>query len=131
MKIQEYLNARNPNLSKCQKSGIGNKSALVAAWITAATLLSFVPLEQSQAQLILTINPLQGDTNNTTVWSFSGSSAASRSGSITTTQSSVSTETYGSIIPYNALLDQNGNPLPPKAHFSLHRPLTPHLSIIP
>ena len=56
-------------------SGIGDKSALLAAWIAAA-LLSFVPIEQSQAQLILTIQPYQGDTNNTTLWTFSGSSTA-------------------------------------------------------
>ena len=66
-----------------------------------ALVLCLVPLEQSQAQLILTINPLQNDTN-TTVWTFSGSSTASRSGAITTTQSSVNFETIGSIIPYTS-----------------------------
>ena len=44
--------------------------------------LSLVSLEQSQAQLLLTINPLQGDTNNTTLWSFSGSSTTETSSSI-------------------------------------------------
>ncbi len=78
--------------------------------------LSLVAVEQSQAQLILTINPLQDDTN-TTLWTFSGSSAASRSGSITTTQSSARAETFGTILPYNALLDQNGR-LPPGALFT-------------
>ena len=121
MKIQEYLNARNPNLSKIghrasgighRASGIGDKSALLAALATAGTLLSFAPLEQSQAQLILTLNPLQGDTNNITIWTFSGSSSASRSGSITTTQSSAREEIFGSILSYNALLNQNGSPSP-------------------
>ena len=41
-------------------------------------------MEQSQAQLILTINPLQSDTNNTTIWSFSGSSTPELSSSIAT-----------------------------------------------
>ena len=57
----------------------GDKSALLAAWIAAA-FLSFVPIEQSQAQLILTIQPYQGDTNNTTLWTFSGSSTADQLG---------------------------------------------------
>ena len=63
-------------------SGIGNKSALLAALLVSA--LSFVSLEQSQAQLILTINPLQGDTNNTTVWTFSGSTIPEFPSSIAT-----------------------------------------------
>ena len=69
--------------------------------MVAALALFLVPLEQSQAQLILTINPLQNDTN-TTVWTFSGSSTASRSGAITTTQASANFETIGSIIPYTS-----------------------------
>jgi len=35
--------------------------------VAALALSSFVPAEQSQSQLILTINPYQGDTNNTTL----------------------------------------------------------------
>ncbi len=62
------------------------KCALVAAWMAAA-LLSFVPIEQSQAQLILTIQPLQGDTNNTTLWTFSGSSTADQVGGTILAQS--------------------------------------------
>ena len=58
----------------------------VAAWMAAA-LLSFVPIEQSQAQLILTIQPLQGDTNNTTLWTFSGSSTADQLGGTILAQS--------------------------------------------
>ncbi len=64
----------------CRNSGIGDKSALLAAWIAAVTLLSLVPIEQSQAQLILTIHPLQDHTNNTTLWTFSGSSTADQVG---------------------------------------------------
>ena len=41
-------------------------------------------MEQSQAQLVLTINPLQSDTNNTTIWTFSGSSTPEISSSIAT-----------------------------------------------
>lgn len=41
-------------------------------------LLSFAPIEPSQAQLILTINPYQGDPNNITLWTFSGSSTADK-----------------------------------------------------
>ena len=48
----------------------------------ATALLSIVPIEQSQAQLLLSINPLQGDTNNTTLWTFSGSSIPELSSSI-------------------------------------------------
>ena len=47
-------------------------------------LSSLVPLEQSQAQLILTINPLQSDTNNTTLWTFSGSTIPEFPSSIAT-----------------------------------------------
>ena len=53
----------------------------------AAALLSFVPIEQSQAQLILTIQPYQGDTNNTTLWTFSGSSTADQLGGTILAQS--------------------------------------------
>ena len=45
-------------------------------------MLALFPWEQSQAQLLLSINPLQGDTNNTTLWTFSGSSIPELSSSI-------------------------------------------------
>ena len=88
MKIQKHLNAREPNLSKFghrasgighRASGIGHRasgkrSGFVVALIVSALSSLFIPLEQAQTQLFLTINPLQSDTNNTTVWTFSGSS---------------------------------------------------------
>ena len=75
------------NLSKIghRASGIGSKSVLLAAWTAAALFL--VPIESSQAQLILTINPYQGDTNNTTLWTFSGSSTADQLGGTILAQS--------------------------------------------
>ena len=109
MKEQKHLNGRKANLSKFghrasgighRASGIGHKSALLAALIVSA--LSLVSLEQSQAQLLLTINPLQGDTNNTTVWSFSGSSTASQTSNISAS-SATSFGSRGSISPYDAV----------------------------
>ena len=66
-----------------------------------SALSSLVPLEQSQAQLLLTVNPLQGDTNRT-VWTFTGSSAASRDGTIPIDVSNVGLQSYGEFLPYNA-----------------------------
>ncbi len=65
-------------------SGIGNKFALLAALLVSALSSLFIPLEQAQAQLLLTINPLQSDTNNTTLWTFSGSTIPELSSSIAT-----------------------------------------------
>ncbi len=76
----------------CRNSGIGDKSALLAAWIAAVTLLSLVPIEQSQAQLILTIHPLQDHTNNTTLWIFSGSSTSHATSAQIRNQASLNTD---------------------------------------
>ncbi len=58
-------------------------------------------MEQSQAQLAITVNPLQGDTNRT-VWTFTGSSAASRDGSIPISGGSQSQGGYGNLLNYDA-----------------------------
>ena len=120
MKNQKYLNAKKPNLSKFghrasgighRASGIGNKFALVAAWMAAATLFSFVPIEQSQAQLILTINPLQGDTNNTTIWTFSGSTTPELSASIVpSSDNSNHSPSEASLFPFAATSGYLSNP---------------------
>ena len=79
------------NLSKFghRASGIGDKSALLAALTTAATLLSLAPLEQSQAQLFVNVYPSQDNPTTQTLWIFSGSSTnAAGSNSIRTSTSS-------------------------------------------
>ena len=60
---------------RVKKSGIGNKSVLLTALATASCLFSFLPWEQSQAQLILNAYPSQDNTNQT-LWIFSGSSSS-------------------------------------------------------
>ena len=65
-------------------------------------LLPFAPLEQSQAQLFIQINPLQGD-NNRTVWTFTGSSIASRDDTIPTISvGSTGFGSYASLYNYGA-----------------------------
>ncbi len=72
--------------------------------------LSLVAGEQgAQAQLAITVNPLQGDSNRT-VWTFTGSSAASRDGSIQIGTGNIGLEGAGQLVPY-AL--QSGTPVPP------------------
>ena len=56
-------------------------------------------MEQSQAQLVLTVNPLQGDTNRT-VWTFSGSSTAHQAGSIQIGTGNIGVGSIGQLIPY-------------------------------
>ena len=66
-----------------------------------SALSSLVPLEQSQAQLLLTVNPLQGDTNRT-VWTFTGSSTASRDGTIPISVDDIDFGSYGDVLNYGA-----------------------------
>ena len=80
------------------------------AGVVAATLLSLTPLEQSQAQLLLTVNPLQGDTNRT-VWTFTGSSSPFSAGTIpTATAGSTGTENTGFLSPFAGNTNSLGLP---------------------
>ena len=69
-----------------RKRTFRNQFGLAA--LAAAYLLPFLPLEQSQAQLILSVYPSQDETNQT-LWIFSGSSS-SRSASAQIRNSSAS-----------------------------------------
>ncbi len=66
-----------------------------------ALALSLVSVEQSQAQLAITVNPLQGDSNRT-VWTFTGSSAAARDGTIPVDVANVGLGSYGEVLNYGA-----------------------------
>ena len=66
--------------------------------------------EQGQAQLVLTINPLQSDTN-TTIWTFSGSSTPFSAGSIpTATAGSTGTDNTGFHSPFAGNTNSLGLP---------------------
>ena len=52
------------------------------SFLIASALLSLVPIEQSQAQLIINVYPSQDNPTNQTLWIFSGSSTAGSSNSI-------------------------------------------------
>ena len=85
----------------------------LGAFVVAATLLALTPLEQSQAQLYIDINPLQGDTNNTTLWTFSGSSTPDTLISSSIAPSSVNTNHFGSqgnLYPFSAGQNYFSNP---------------------
>ena len=71
------------------------------AFLVAATLLALAPPEQARAQLLLTVNPLQGDANQT-VWTFSGSSTANQAGSIPIISGSAGFGSYGYLANYGA-----------------------------
>ena len=69
------------------------------AFLVAATLLALAPPEQARAQLLINVNPLQGD-NSQTVWTFSGSSTASQAGNIQIGTGSITSQSAGTVLPY-------------------------------
>ena len=83
------------------KRASGYRRRFVAAFVVSvvSALSSLVPLEQAQAQLLLTVNPLQGD-NNRTVWTFSGSSTANATNSIQIATGSIDRASGGTVLPY-------------------------------
>ncbi len=72
-----------------RKRTFRNQFGLAA--LMAAYLLSFVPLEQSQAQLILNAYPSQDHTNQT-LWIFSGSSTSRSASAQIRNQASLNTD---------------------------------------